>query len=147
MKIKGFTLIELIIGLLIFSLILFASWNVFSSGSQNAYEVISNHTINDEIERVLMKITDEIREANLVSTKFPESINESEINDLKTESSNNRLEFDKINYDLLLIHLVYPMKVKYTKDSVKYFLEKDDSENEGWTLYKESVHILLNKNP
>lgn len=148
MKIKGFTLIELIIGLLIFSLILFASWNVFSSGSKNAYEVISNHTINDEIERVLMKITDEIREANLVSTKFPESINESEINDLKTESSNNRLEFDKINYDFTIDPSTLSNgEVNYTKDSVKYFLEKDDSENEGWTLYKESVTYDINKKP
>lgn len=148
MKTRGFTLTELVIGLLIFSLILFASWNVFRSGSQNAYEVISNHTINDEIERVLMKITDEIREANLISTKFPEAVNESEISDLKTESPNNRLEFDKINYDFTIDPSTLSNgQVNYTKDSVKYFLEKDDSENDTWTLYKESLPYDTNKNP
>ena len=66
---KGTTVVELMVGIIILTLILTALWRVYSSSQQSAKEILANHTINDELDRTLLKITDDLRESNYIFDK------------------------------------------------------------------------------
>ena len=80
---KGFTLIELMIGLILITLIITALWDVYSSSRRNANEIIANHTLNSEIEMILMRIADDLRESNAINASYPTILLPTEVEDEK----------------------------------------------------------------
>lgn len=138
---KGFTVIELMIGMIIFSLVLTALWQVYSGSQRNAREIIANHTINDELDRTLLKIMDDVRESNFIFDNCPEAIAAADVNALKTKRE-NYLMFMKVLYDFSKDPMDLPAgEVNYTQNKVEYYLEKEDdaSADSNWILFRRMI--------
>lgn len=139
---KGVTIIELMVAMIIFSLILTALWRVYSGSQRSAKEIIANHTINDEVDRTLLKITDDLRESNSIFENSPVAVPPTSVAGLKTEDALNQLMFTKILYDFEKDPTDLPAgEVNYTQNRIRYFVEKeDDSKPDGlWVLNREML--------
>lgn len=139
---KGTTLVELMVGMIILTLILTALWRVYSSSQRSAREIIANHTINDELDRTLLKITDDVRESNYIFDNFPPSVAQTSVAGLKTEDQTNQLKFMKILYDFEKDPMDLPAgEVNYVQHRIRYFVERDDETkpDSTWTLFREMV--------
>lgn len=129
---KAFTVIELMIALIILTLIITSLWKVFSSAQKNAKEITENHAINDEIERTLLKISDDIREANKIT--YPKPIERNELDSIKTDDDNNKLQFNKIDFNFSK----KPSENDFmSREEVNYFVKKNEISKE-YELYRES---------
>lgn len=135
MKRRAFTLIELMVTLILLTLLLTCLWEVFSSTRKNAQEIMANHSINDELDRTLIKITDDVREANQIVADFPPVYEANEIENLKSDDEKNQLKIMKVEYDFTKDPSTLGEGEKnYTQEQIRYFLEKDEDEN-GNTNY------------
>ena len=153
MKKKAFTLVETMVAIILMVLVLTALWNVFSSTQKNAKEVLENHTINHELDMALIRILDDVREANFVATDSPTMYEESQINSdaLKTTSEeSNQLKFTKVKYDFSKDPSSLGDNEKnYTAVEVIYRVEKDEipgsnNENSKWYLIREMTPLDTN---
>ncbi len=141
---KAFTAVELMITLILLALVLTYLWHVFSASRKNATEIIENHMVNDELDRELIKITDDIREANLILEGKPPIYDFSQISSLETGKEENVLEFIKVTYDFSVDPTELDgNKVNYTKKLIKYYVEKEDESNPNskWVLIREMTPI------
>lgn len=110
----------------------------FSTSRQTAAEIIANHTINDELDRTLLRITDDIRESNVIVPDYPATIERMEVDTLAT-SKDNKLKFIKYLYDYSKDPTQLAAgEVNYTKNEITYFLEPEDDQNPDstWTLQR-----------
>ena len=137
---RGFTVVELMVGLIIMSIILTALWHVYSSSRRNAKEIIENHVINDELDKTLIKITNDIREANAIAS-YPYIYEESEIDSLTTtesdpiDESKNKLQFIKLNYDFSRQPDEIPDdEVNYTTNEITYYIVPCEDIPGKWNL-------------
>ncbi len=147
---KGFTLIELMIVMIVMSLLMAALYKVFFGANRGAREIIENHGINDEMDRTIQKITDDVRESNFIFENCPKSFKRSQIPTLKTEDPGNYLMFMKVNYDFSKDPTTLPEgEYNYTQTRVKYFLEREEpgDTNSPWTLCREMLPFDNKKNP
>lgn len=130
------------VGMIILTFILTALWRVYSGSQRSAREIIANHTINDEVDRTLLKITDDVRESNYIFDNFPPAVAQTSVAGLKTTDATNQLKFMKILYDFEKDPLDLPDgEVNYVQHRVRYFVEPDDdTKPDGtFTLYREMV--------
>ena len=141
MKKKAFTLVETMTAIILMVLVLTALWNVFSSTRKNAREIMENHSINDEMDRTLIKIMDDVREANYIASDSPHPYEASEIEGLQTTTDeNNQLRFTKVNYDFSKDpSTLGDNETNYTKNEIVYRVEKDEGENQKWHLIREQI--------
>lgn len=147
---KGFTLIELMVVLILMTLVLTAIWQVYSSTRKNAANVMANNMLNDELDRTLIKITDDIREANALATDSPPLYELSEIANLTTNAPNNQLKFIKVNYDFSKDPgSLGPEEVNYTANQIRYYVEKENESdaNSKWILNREMIPIDSEQQP
>ncbi len=139
---RGTTIVELMMGLVILTLILTALWRVYSSSQRQAREILANHTINDEIDRTLLKITDDVRESNYIFDNFPPAVLQTSVAGLKTSDTTNQLKFMKVLYDFSKDPMDLPAgEVNYVQHEIRYFVEKEDDADPDslWTLCREMV--------
>lgn len=145
---KAFTAVEAMIGVILMALLLAALYTVFSRTQYNAGEILANHTINDNLDRTIMRITDDIREANAIIK--PPFIEPMAVSGQQT-SSNAELQFLKYKYDFSRDPSTLPSgEVNYTVNSVTYFVEKEDPtdpNNKLWTLQRKMVPLDSSRNP
>lgn len=147
---KGTTVVELMVGIIILTLILTALWRVYSSSQQTAKEILANHTINDELDRTLLKITDDLRESNYIFDNLPPSVEPTAIAGLKTENANNQLKFTKVLYDFEKDPMDLPAgQVNYVQHEIRYFVEKEDEADPKslWVLNREMMPYDNQKKP
>ncbi|HOI90498.1 MAG TPA: hypothetical protein PLK28_08290 [Candidatus Rifleibacterium sp.] len=147
---KGTTVVELMVGIIILTLILTALWRVYSSSQQSAKEILANHTINDELDRTLLKITDDLRESNYIFDNMPPAVDPGAVAGLKTESADNQLKFTKILYDFEKDPMDLPAgQVNYVQHEIRYFVEKEDETNPKslWILNREMMPYDNQKKP
>lgn len=140
---KGVTLVELMIAIILLSLILTALYRTYITTQKTAHEVLSNQIINDEILLMLNKITDDVREANIIYDKYPKSVDREEdgktINPLDV---NNQLIFEKVRFDFSKDPTNFTEnQVNYTKLKVTYKVVKmNPSQATGpYALIRETV--------
>lgn len=141
---KGFTLIELMMVLILMTLVLTALWQVYSSTRKNAVHVMANNILNDELDRTLIKITDDVREANALATDSPPLYELSEIAGLTTNAPDNQLKFIKVNYDFSKDPgTLGSGEVNYTANQIRYYVEKENESdaNSKWLLNREMIPI------
>ena len=150
---KAFTLVELMVTLIILVLLLTALWKVFLASQKNAKEIIENHAINDELDRIFIKITDDVREANMIAT-YPIIYEESEIDELTTkesdpdDNSENKLTFYKVNYDFTKKpNELADNEVNYTTNLVTYYVEPNDEFPNKWKLFRKMIPLGKDKQP
>ncbi|NCB38685.1 MAG: prepilin-type N-terminal cleavage/methylation domain-containing protein [Erysipelotrichia bacterium] len=139
---KGVTIIELMVAMIIFALIITALWRVYSASQRNALEILTNHEINDEIDRTLLKITDDLRESNYIFENCPAPVFLAQVDGLKTSDTQNQLMFTKILYDFTVDPISLPDdEVNYTQNRIRYFVEKEDESNPDslWVLNREML--------
>ena len=136
---KATTLVETMIVMILLVVLLTSIWRVYSATQKNAVEIMANHQINDELDRTLIKITDDIREANAVDKDYPPIYELSEIESIKTEDEKNQLVFTKVNYDFSQDPNASDKGLSYTSNKIKYFVEKEDptNQNSKWMLNRE----------
>jgi prepilin-type N-terminal cleavage/methylation domain-containing protein len=121
---RGLSAIELMIAMIVFALILTALWQVYSTSQRNAREILVNHTINDETDRTLLKIMDDVRECNFIYDNCPPAISKSEVDTLQTRRE-NYLMFMKVLYDFSKDPMDLPEgEVNFTQNKVEYYVEK-----------------------
>ncbi|HNX75604.1 MAG TPA: hypothetical protein PLM07_18035 [Candidatus Rifleibacterium sp.] len=146
---RGTTIVELMMGLVILTLILTALWQVYSGSQRQAREILANHTINDDLDRTLLKITDDVRESNFIYDNFPPAVLQTAVAGLKTEDAVNQLKFTKVLYDFSKDPMDLPAgEVNYVQHEVRYYIEKDDDEDPGspWVLCREMTPYDNKKN-
>lgn len=137
---KGFNLIEIMVALVILSLLLTALYHTFSSSQRNAAEIMESHQINDEIDRTMQKLLEDVREANFIDDNCPPTLTAAELASHKTSSPANFLLFSKINFDFSKEPADLPDGTyNYTQTRVKYYVEKDDATDPDstWVLMRE----------
>ncbi len=145
MKKKAFTLVETMTSIILMVLVLTALWQVFSSTQKNAKEVMENHSINDELDRTLIRIMDDVREANYIASDSPPMYEQSEIEGLKTtKDEKNQLKFTKVDYDFSKDPSTLGDNEKnYTAVQIIYRVEKEDEPNptqdSKWVLIREQT--------
>lgn len=147
---KGTTVVELMVGIIILTLILTALWRVYSSSQQSAKEILANHTINDELDRTLLKITDDLRESNYIFDNMPPAVAPGAVAGLKTENADNQLKFTKVLYDFEKDPMDLPAgQVNYVQHEIRYFVEKEDETNPKslWILNREMMPYDNQKKP
>lgn len=147
---KGFTLVELMIGMLILSLLLAALFRTFSSSQEVATEVMANHQINDQFDRVLQKITEDVRESNYIYKSCPPVIAQANLVNHKTQSPENQLMFMKVHYDFTIDPIdLTDGTFNYTQTRVRYFVEKEDEANplSTWVLNREMLPFDNKRKP
>ncbi len=147
---KGTTIVELMVGIIILTLILTALWRVYSSSQQSAKEIIANHTINDELDRTLLKVTDDLRESNYIFDNMPPAVTPSAVAGLKTENADNQLKFTKVLYDFEKDPMDLPAgQVNYVQHEIRYFVEKEDEGKADslWVLNREMMPYDNQKKP
>lgn len=145
---KAFTIIEAMCVMILMVLVFTFLWKIYSSTQKNATEIMSNHQINDEIDRTLIKITDDIREANAIDADYPPIYEQSQIANLNTSDENNQLRFIKVDYDFSKDPSeLDDNEVNYTCIQIRYYLEKEDINNEKskWLLNREMIPLNSNK--
>ncbi len=152
MKRKAFTLIEVMVAAIVLVLLLTSLWRVFSSTQRNAKVVMENHAINDALDRTLIKITDDVREANSIDDEYPPLYEESALEGLKTEDEKNQLKFIKVDYKFHIDPSTLDSnKVNYTANQIVYRLEKEveptATENSKWVMIREMTPLNENKEP
>ncbi len=150
---RAFTAVELMVALILMVLVLTALWRVFSSSQRNAREIIENHTINEELDKTLIKMTDDIREANAVAS-YPILYEESQIEGLTTKESSpsdeseNKLSFYKVNYDFTKKpNELADGEVNYTTNLITYYVAPNDNVEGKWRLFREMTPLNQNKEP
>ena len=152
MKKKAFTLVETMISIILMVLVLTALWQVFSSTQKNAKEVLENHSINDELDRTLIRIMGDVREANYIASDSPPMYEQSEIEGLQTtKDEKNQLKFTKIDYDFSKDPSTLGDNEKnYTAVQIIYRVEKEDEPNptpdSKWVLIREQTPFDENSN-
>ncbi len=153
MKKKAFTLVEIMMVAILLVLLLTYLWKVFSSAQKNAKEVMENHSINDEIDRTLIKITDDVREANAIASDSPHMYEESEIEGLTTTTDEkNRLVLTKVRYDFSKEpSTLGPDEVNYTANRIEYYVEKEDepypTNQAKWVLIRAQTPLDNKRKP
>ena len=146
MKKKAFTLVETMTAIILMVLVLTALWNVFSSTQKNAKEIMENHSINDEMDRTLIRIMDDVREANYIASDSPAMYEASEIEGLQTtKDEKNQLKFKKVTYDFSKDPSTLGDKEKnYTAVEIIYRVDKDETPDSKWFLVREMTPLDSN---
>ena len=142
MKRSGTTIIELMSVLIILSLVLTGLYRVFSGANRGAREMMVNHQVNDQVQRLLMRISDDIREASYILPDFPKSVPMGQENTLNSFDANTGLCFAKVHYDFTKDpNLLAPDQGNYYQDRIYYYLEPEDPDNATapWVLMKDIV--------
>ena len=146
---KGFTVIELMIGMIIMAILMTVLFRAFSTSRQTAAEIMANHAVNDDLDRTLLRITDDIRESNVIIPGFPAAIEPMEVDTLST-SKDNKLKFEKFLYDYSKDPISLGAgEVNYTKNEITYYLEPEDDQdpNSLWTLQRSMLPYNNRKLP
>jgi len=146
---KGVTVVELMVGLIIMSIVMTGLYRAFSTSRQTAADIMANHTINDELDRTLLRITDDIRESNIIVPGYPAAVEPMEVSTLST-SKDNKLKFEKYLYDYTKDPTELAAgEVNYTKNEITYYLEPEDEEdpNSPWTLQRSMLPFNKLKQP
>lgn len=139
---RGISIVELMVVLIIMSLIMTALYKVFSRAEYGAKEIIENHSINDKVDRVVLKITDDVREANYIYDNCPKAVKRGSISSLKTEDPSNYLMFMKVIYDFKKDpSKLNSGEVNYTQNRIKYFVEREEPTDlkSPWVLCREML--------
>jgi len=143
---KGVTAVELMIAMIIFAIMATALWQVFSASRRGAFEIIENHSINEEIDRVLLKIMDDVRESNYIYENCPEAVDPSAIDSLQTKRE-NYLMFMKMLYDFSRDPSDLPDgQVNYTQNKVEYYVDRETPDSD-WVLFRRMVPYDNNRQP
>ncbi len=145
MKRKGFTVVELMISLIIIVVLLTALWRIFSASRRNAHEIMENHALNDKLDVALIKMIDDIREANAVE-EYPILYEKEKVETLTTDGEENKLVFIKANYEFWKSPRDIPEgEVNYKSNLITYFVQRSDDNPEKWDIMREMVAIDVNK--
>jgi hypothetical protein len=131
------------------SILFTALFQAFSTSRRTATEIIANHSINDDLDRTLLRITDDIRESNVIVPGYPATIERMEVSTLST-SKENKLKFEKYLYDYTKDPTSLAAgEVNYTKNEITYYLEPEDDQDPDstWTLQRSMLPYNNKKQP
>lgn len=143
---KGVTAVELMIAMIVFAILATALWQVFSASRRGAFEIMENHSINEEVDRVLLKIMDDVRESNYIYENCPEAVDPSAVSSLQTKRE-NYLMFMKMLYDFSKDPSDLPAgQVNYTQNKVEYYVDRETPDGE-WVLFRRMVPYDNNRQP
>jgi len=141
---KGFNLIEVMVAMIILSIVLTALYLTFSSSRKNANEIMESHQINDEVDRTMQKLIEDVREANYIDEYCPPTLTKAELASHNTSSPENFLLFTKIDYDFSKEPKDLPDGTyNYTQLKVHYYVEKEDDSNPDstWVLIRKTTPV------
>lgn len=140
---RGVTIVEIMMVLILMTLVLGALYRIFSSAQRGAQEVMSNQIINDDVLRLINKITDDLREANFIDEHLPPTFNdETQARNFAVLDPKNQLMFNKIKYDFTKDPATLaPDQVNYTQLRVVYSVKKmDPGQATGpYALFRETL--------
>ena len=147
---RGVSVIELMVVMIVMSLLMTALYKVFSRAQYGAHEVIGNHTVNEKLDRLVLQISDDVREANYIYDNCPKAVKKADISSLKTSDPGNYLMFMKVIYNFKKDPATLSAgEVNYTQNRIKYFVEKEDPTNpkSSWVLCREMLPFDSFKKP
>ncbi|MFZ2961349.1 MAG: prepilin-type N-terminal cleavage/methylation domain-containing protein [Candidatus Ozemobacteraceae bacterium] len=138
---KGTSLIELMAVIILLAVLLTGVYRVFFQGQRQAREIMENHSVNDDVQRLVDRLTDDIREANYVDQAVPPITDMGSEGGLKTEAPENYLFFTKLQFEFVKDPTTFsPEQKNYTQQKIKYFLQGPGgtgTKGPPWALIRE----------
>ncbi|NLI75330.1 MAG: hypothetical protein GX442_02665 [Candidatus Riflebacteria bacterium] len=140
---RRFTIVEIMMVVILLTLILTALYQVFRSTQRGASEVMANQVINDEVLRLVNRITDDLREANFVDQDLPPTFDdEAQARTFNVLDGKNQLMFTKVKFDFTKNPSTFASdQVNYTQLRIVYSLGKADPDNATgpYVLFREAL--------
>ena len=139
---RGTTIIELMMVVLVMTLLLTAVYNIFRGGQKGVQEAVKNHIINEEAQKVIDNLANDIRESNQVHKDFPQMVDEPAIAGLTSADPKNKMEFYKYTFDFTKDLKTLPAGTTYyNQTKITYSLDKDPPKTATcpYVLYREEI--------
>lgn len=137
----GFTVVELLVCLILLSLIMGAVYHSLFQAQHTAREVTANQVLNDTLHRLMNRITDDVREGNIIHPTYPPTVQPTAVASLRTSDPNNKLVFEKIHLDFSKDpRTLAPDQKIYTKTKVEYAAEREGPDK-PWFLRRTATPI------
>lgn len=103
---RGTSLLEVAISILVTAVLGTGLYLFLRQSNQGMREAMTNHQLNEESQRLLDRLTDELREANLLvdsdgagEGRQPPTVARSAVDTLKSTDPNNILTFTRLQFD------------------------------------------------
>lgn len=120
---SGFSLVELMSVLIVMSILFAGLYKVFFSGQRQAKEIVENHVINDEIQRLVDRITDDLREGSYTDPSLPPTVNVGAETALITKKGDT-VSFYKVIFDFSKNMSTMTGKTRcFTLEHIRYSVE------------------------
>ena len=142
--IHGVTLIEVMMGVILMAMLLGSLWYIFMGGSRGVREAVANHEINEEAQKIVDFVTNDLREANFISTTQPPIVAANATGSLQTQDPNNKICFTKVYFDFTKDPNTFAQgQVNYTGEQIIYLLDKDPPKlaTQPWILYRDVIPV------
>lgn len=160
---SGTTLLELIIAVTILAMVIAAVFRVVSSGQKTATTVMQSHQVNEEVQSAIDRISDDIKEANLVmeigadvppaidwttTDPFEDAVKAKRTDGtLKTDGPKNRLMLMKATPATVTDAGTMVIKMGMNLASITYVFEKDSDSPDLFHLIRYYEELDCDRNP
>ena len=129
MRRNAFSLIELMVGIIILAFIFAGAYRILSTGTVGSKEAMQNHFINDDVQKIVDNLTNDIHESSAISKRFPPSISPGDEWNLKTEGPENKLILTQVQFDFRKDPTTLTGSQKfYSKSEITYRMEKESDQ-------------------
>lgn len=137
----GVTILELMIAVLLLSLIMGAIYRSLFQAQHAAREVTANQVVNDALHRLVNRMTDDIREGNIIKPGMPPIVQPEDVASLRTSDPNNKLVIEKIHMDFKKDPTTLAEgQQAYTKTLIEYAVERESAEK-PWFVKRTATPI------
>ena len=134
----AFSLLELMIGIVILALLFGGAFRLLSTGMTGSREAMQNHFINDDMQKVVDFLTNDIHESSALSKRFPPFVAQGDEWGLKTDGEANKLVLTKVQFDFRKDFRALSGQEKfYTKSQITYRVEKGPDQT--YALFRECL--------
>lgn len=99
MKRLGLSMVEVLVGVVLACLLLGAAFAFFRGGLRDSREALENHQMNDDVQRIVDHLENDIREAGAVSRRFPPFVPAGGEEALDPASPRNKLVLFHFDFD------------------------------------------------
>lgn len=123
----GVSLIEVLAVALLVAFLVGSVVQIIRGGHRGVREAMYNHLINDDGQRLVARLSDELREANLLDPVLPTIKPAADLGTLQTTDATNQLMFAQYTFDFTKDPNTFaPRQKPYTQLQIIYQVEKMD---------------------
>ncbi len=124
---RGFSLVEVLSVVIILVVVMGSLFKTFSGARRGVNEAMENQIVNDDLQRLVDRLTEEVREANYIIDDNLPKVKPGEEDSINIPPDDDYLLFSKVTYDFKKDPKTLTAdQVNYTSKQIKYYLVKED---------------------